>query len=76
MVLPEPVLAPVILPLIVPTVHEKLLAAEAVNAIFGPVPLQVVAVGKLVTNGAGLTVTVMVKGVPEQELALEIGVTI
>jgi hypothetical protein len=56
---PEPALAPVILPVIVPIVQAKLLATLDVNAIFGPVPLQVLAVGVLVTIGAGLTVTVI-----------------
>jgi hypothetical protein len=41
-------------------VQVKLLGAVAVRAIFGPVPLQIVAVA-LVTDGFGLTVTVIVK---------------
>ena len=57
---PEPTLAPVIPPVIVPIVHAKLLGTLDVNAIFGPVPLQVPAVGELVTIGVGLTVTVIV----------------
>ena len=57
---PEPLLAPVILPLIVPIVHAKLQGALEVSDIFGPVPLQVLAVAALVTAGFGLTVTVIV----------------
>jgi hypothetical protein len=41
-------------------VHAKLLGALEVNVIFGPVPLQVLAVAELVTAGIGLTVTVIV----------------
>ena len=55
--LPEPALAPVIPPVIVPIVHEKLLATLAVKLIFGPVPLQIVAVAAVVTVGEGFTVT-------------------
>jgi hypothetical protein len=76
MVAPEPALAPVMPPVIAPTVQLKLLATEADNAIFGPDPLQVEAVGKLVTIGAGLTVTVIVKGDPPHKPATEVGVTI
>jgi hypothetical protein len=60
MVPPEPATAPLILPVIVPTVHVKLLAALAAKAIFGLVPLQVLAVLAVVTTGLGLTVTVIV----------------
>ena len=60
MVVPAPELAPVIAPVIVPIVHVKLLAALDVNAILGPVPLQVVAVAALVTAGRGLAVTVII----------------
>lgn len=59
MVEPEPALAPVIPPVTVPIVHEKLLGVLDVNAILGPVPLQELAVGELVTIGVGLTVTVI-----------------
>jgi hypothetical protein len=41
-------------------VQVKLLGAVA-RAIFGPVPLQILAVAALVTDGFGLTVTVIVK---------------
>jgi hypothetical protein len=60
MVVPEPPVAPVIPPVIVPTVQVKLLSTLAVSAILGEVPLQVAAVFGVVTTGAGLTVTVMV----------------
>lgn len=60
MVAPELALAPVIPPVIAPTVQLKLLAALAVNAIFGLVPLQIVVVDAFVIAGVGLTVTVIV----------------
>jgi hypothetical protein len=74
-VAPEPELAPVIPPVIVPIVHVKLLGALDVKAIFGPAPLQVLAVAELVTVGVGLTVTVIVKGLPAHEPDVEVGVT-
>ena len=48
------------LPVIVPIVQVKVLAALAVKLIFGPAPLQVLAVAAFVTTGFGLTVTVIV----------------
>ena len=59
MVDPEPEDAPEIPPVIVPIVHAKPQGAEAVSAIFGLAPLQVLAVGALLTVGVGLTVTVI-----------------
>ena len=59
-VAPELVLAPVMPPVIVPTVQAKVLVAEAVKLIFGPVPLQMVAVLAVVTAGFGFTVTEIV----------------
>ena len=56
---PAPELAPVIGPVIVPIVHEKLLVGEAARLITGAKPLQMVAVLAVVTNGAGLTVTII-----------------
>src|ERR1700682_6395254 len=56
---PELALAPVILPVIVPIVQEKLLAILAVKVIFGEVPLHIAAVAALVTDGAGLIVNSM-----------------
>jgi hypothetical protein len=76
MVEPEPLLAPVIPPVIVPIVHEKELGALAVKLRFGPVPLQIVAAVVEVMTGAGLTVTVMVNGLPTQEPVVDVGVTI
>jgi hypothetical protein len=58
MVDPDPALAPVIPSTITPIDHVKLLVAEAVRPIFGPVPLHVVDVAKLVTEGIGFTVMV------------------
>ena len=72
---PDPALAPVILPVIVPMVHAKLLGTLEVNVIFGPVPLQVLAVAALVTAGVGLTVTTMLYGVPTHDPVVEVGVT-
>ena len=60
MVAPEPLLAPVIPPEMAPKVQLKLLGAEAISVIFGPVPLQIMDVLDVVIIGAGLTVTVMV----------------
>jgi hypothetical protein len=74
-VVPDPALAPVIPPLIVPIVHAKLLGALAVSAMFGLVALQVAAVAGFVTTGVGFTVTVMVYGVPAQPPTVLVGVT-
>ena len=76
MIDPEPAPAPVMLPVIAPIVQVNVLATEAVRLIFGPVPLQVLAVAELVTIGVGLTVTVIVKGVPAQEPVVAVGVII
>lgn len=75
MVLPEPAEAPVMEPVIVPMVHAKLLAALAVSDTLGFVPLQADAVLAVVTTGLGLTVNVIVKGLPTQPEG-EVGVTI
>ncbi len=75
MVLPDPALAPVMPPVIVPTVHVKVLGALAVSAMFGLVPLHVDAVLAVVTAGVGCTVTVMVYGAPGHEPVTEVGVT-
>ena len=53
MLLPEPALAPVMPPVMVPTVQVKVLGAEAVREIFGLVALQVDAVLGVVTTGVG-----------------------
>jgi hypothetical protein len=59
-VLPDPALAPVMPPVIVPIVQVKVLGALAVSEIFGPVALHVEAVAAVVTAGVGFTVTVIV----------------
>jgi len=74
-VFPDPALAPVIPPVIAPMVQAKVLGAEAVSAMFGPVPSHVLAVAALVTAGVGLTVTVMVKADPAHKPVTEVGVT-
>ena len=76
MVNPEPAEAPVMPPVIVPMVQVKLLATEAVKLMPVPVPLQMVAVTGVNKEGAGLTVTVIVKGVPVHEPITAVGVTI
>lgn len=59
-----------------PIVQVKVLETVALNEIFGEIPLQIVAVKGVVTEGAGLTVTVRAKGVPGHELDMEVGVTL
>ena len=75
MVGPLLALAPVIPPVIDPIVQEKLLGAEAVKTIFELAPLHVLVVTGLVTTGIGFTVTVIVKGVPEHDPVVDVGVT-
>jgi len=53
---PEPLLAPVMLPVIVPTVQLNVLDIVAVKLIFGLVPLQVLTDAALVTDGTWLKV--------------------
>ena len=68
--------APVIPPVIVPTVHVKVDAALAVRAIFVAVALQIVTVLAVVTTGVGFTVTVIVYCGPGQAgVAVDVGVT-
>src|SRR4051812_25569031 len=76
MLAPEPGVAPVMPPVMVPIVQEKLLETLAVKLRFVPVPLQMVAVLAFVTAGGGFTVAVMVNGLPTHEPAVEVGVTI
>jgi len=76
MVKPEPAVAPVMPPVIVPMVQLKVLAIEAVKLMPGLVPLQIVAVGEFVTTGLGLTVTMIENGVPAHEPVVAVGVTI
>ena len=68
MVEPDPLLAPVMPPVMVPIVQVNVLGMLAVRAIFGPTPLQVVAVFAVVTVGKGLTVIVAEALVLEQPL--------
>ena len=74
-VLPDPALAPVIPPVIVPMVHANVLGALDVSAMFGPVPLQVAATAGVVMAGVGSTVMVIVKVAPTQLPVTEVGVT-
>lgn len=75
--LPDPALAPVMLPVIVPIVQLNVLVAVAASAIFVAVPLQMVAVFAVVTAGLGFTVTVIVYGAPGHAGdAVDVGVTI
>jgi hypothetical protein len=74
---PDPAVAPAIPPVMVPMVHEKLLAAVAVSAMLTSLLLQIVFVALLVITGTGLTVIVIVVVlVPGQEPETEVGVTI
>ena len=72
---PEPALAPVMPPVIVPMVHVKLLGTLDVNVMFVDAALQIVFVAAFVTDGAGFTVTVIVKAAPTHEPVVEVGVT-
>ena len=63
-------------PVIVPIVHVNVLATLAVKAMFVPAALQIVFVAAVVTVGAGFTVTIIVRGLPGHEPAVEVGVTI
>lgn len=73
---PEPGVAPVIPPVIAPTVHVNVLAALAVRAIFVAVPLQIETLSVVVTTGVGCTVTVIVYAGPWQAPAIDVGTTI
>lgn len=57
---PDPAAAPVMPPVIVPTVHVNVLAVVAVSAMLVALPLQIAVVAAVVITGLGLTVTVMV----------------
>lgn len=76
MVAPELLVAPAMLPVIVPGVHIKVLGTLAVNEILGSVPLQILAIALVVIAGAGFTVRVIVKATPEHEPVVEVGVII
>lgn len=76
-VAPDPDVAPVMPPLMVPTVQVNVLAVVAVNAMLVVPPLQIAAVFAVVTTGVGFTVTVIVYGAPGQAgVAVDVGVTI
>jgi hypothetical protein len=75
MVEPELAVAPVIPPVLVPSVHAKVLGALAARLMLGLVLLQVLALVELVTAGVGLTVTVILVAEPAQEPVIEVGVT-
>jgi hypothetical protein len=73
---PDPAAAPVIPPVMVPKVHENVLGTVATNDKFASAPLQIIAEGGFTIAGSGLTVTVMVYGVPGQAVpAVDVGVT-
>lgn len=75
-VVPDPALAPVMLPDTVPMVHVNVLGTLAVSGILGLVPVQIEAVAALVTTGLGFTVTVIVYGAPGQLPVVEVGTII
>jgi len=54
---PEPALAPVMPPVMVPMIHVNEPGTLDVKVIFGSVPLHILSVAILVTTGAGFTVT-------------------
>jgi hypothetical protein len=66
--------APEILPILVPRVHEKLQAVDAVKLIAGLMPLHVDTVVEFVRTGIGLTVTVIEVELPTQPKE-DVGVT-
>jgi hypothetical protein len=72
---PDPALAPVMPPTIVPIVQANVLGALDVSVIFGLVALHVEAVAAFVTAGVGLTVIVIVYGAPTQPPVTDVGVT-
>ena len=73
---PEPALAPVIPPVIVPIVQENVLATLAVRLMLVFEPLHTLFVERLVTMGKGFTITVRVNALPVHEPAVETGVMI
>jgi hypothetical protein len=75
MVVPEPADAPVIPPVMVPTVHVNVLAVLAVSGRFVFVPLQTDAELGVVTTGVGFTVTVILVAAPTHEPTVAVGVT-
>jgi hypothetical protein len=74
-VAPLPAVAPLMLPVMVPTVQLNVLGVVADNAMFGFPPLQILVLAGLVIAGIGFTVTTMLNGEPPQLPAVELGVT-
>jgi hypothetical protein len=75
--LPDPALAPVILPVMVPIVQANVDGVLEVSVRFGLVLLQMESVAPFVTTGVGFTVTVMVNGEAGVQFPVEdVGVTI
>ena len=72
---PDPAVAPVIPPVTVPIVQAKVLGAVADKAIFVLIPLQTETGAIAIISGIGLTVTTILDGLPTQEPAEEVGVT-
>jgi hypothetical protein len=66
---PDPAVAPVIPPVVVPIVQLKLAGASAVSVIFGPVPLQILEVGEFVTVGVVSAVTTLLEVTGKQPVA-------
>ena len=75
-VFPEPRIGVVILPVIFPIVHAKLLRTLPVKLIAVGTPLHTFTVREFVTTGEGFTVTVIVKDVPAHAPVEAVGVTI
>lgn len=73
---PEPALAPVMLPVIVPIVQLNVLGVLDVRLMFVPTPLHLLTVAEFVTMGFGFTVTVIVNELPTHRPDTEVGVTI
>ena len=73
---PDPPEAPVMPPEIVPTVQLKLPDVVEVKGMLNISSLHTTFVVGLVSDGPGLTVTVIVTGEPAQDPVVEVGVTI
>jgi hypothetical protein len=71
---PDPELAPLILPVIEPILHVKVLGVLEVSAMFVFVPLQIAFEEEFVTTGVGFTVTVILYGTPGHEPVVDVGV--
>lgn len=75
MAAPELALEPVIAPVIDPIVQLYVLATLAVSVMPVEAPLQMLFVDAFVTTGIGLTVTVIVYGLPAHVPPDDVGVT-